>query len=49
MTDTKVLQQELIKEKAIAIIKASKNSGPITLKADAEGLDQVSLPVEIVT
>ncbi len=35
--------------KAIAIIKASKDSCTITIKADAEGLGQGSLPVEIVT
>nr|WP_315196171.1 glycoside hydrolase family 2 TIM barrel-domain containing protein [uncultured Flavobacterium sp.] len=35
--------------KAIAIIKAAKDSGTITIKADAEGLGQGSLPVEIVS
>jgi beta-galactosidase len=36
--------------KAIAIVKASKDSCTITIKADAEGLGQEgSLPVEIVT
>jgi beta-galactosidase len=35
--------------KAIAIIKAAKDSGTITIKADAEGLGQGSLTVEIVS
>ncbi|MES2240164.1 MAG: glycoside hydrolase family 2 TIM barrel-domain containing protein [Bacteroidota bacterium] len=34
--------------KAIAIIRAVKDSGIITIKADVEGLTQGSLPVEIV-
>jgi beta-galactosidase len=34
--------------KAIAIIKATKDSGTITIKADVEGLTQGSIPVEIV-
>jgi len=33
---------------AIAIIKAAKDSGTITIKADVEGLTQGSIPVEIV-
>jgi beta-galactosidase len=35
--------------KAIAIIRAAKDNGTITIKADAEGLEQGSLPVEIVS
>jgi len=34
--------------KAIAIIKAAKDNGTITIKADVEGLTQGSIPVEIV-
>lgn len=33
---------------AIAIIKAAKDNGTITIKADVEGLTQGSIPVEII-
>ena len=34
--------------KAIAIVKATKDSGTITIKAESEGLGQGSIPIEIV-
>jgi len=34
--------------RAIAIVSAAKDNGTITIKAEAEGLEQSSLPIEIV-
>lgn len=36
-------------ERAISILKATKESNPITIKANTESLEQASLPVKIIS